>query len=92
MKSIGILPLAIVLATPCVIAQDVVLHLSPNTFGRKLSRRLERQSWIFLSVQENGWTIRAPARAGARTANPAHDDQSLPTRNREGANHRSRLE
>ena len=33
MKSIGILPLAIVLATPCIIAQDVVLHLSPNTLG-----------------------------------------------------------
>ena len=33
MKSIGVLPLAIVLATPCIIAQDVVLHLSPNTAG-----------------------------------------------------------
>jgi hypothetical protein len=36
MKSIGILPLAIVLATPCIIAQDLVLHPSPNvvTSGR----------------------------------------------------------
>ena len=33
MKSIGVLPLAIVLATPCILAQDVVLHLSPNTSG-----------------------------------------------------------
>jgi hypothetical protein len=35
MKSIGILPLAIVLATPCIIAQDIVLHPSPNIVSRR---------------------------------------------------------
>lgn len=62
MKSVGVLPLAIVLATPCILVQDVVLHLNPNTSGANCP--------VALSVN-HGSTLPSRKTVGPLAAPPA---------------------